>query len=402
MNQLQHHILCFIQRRRRGGILIYVMISMVSLIGICSLAVDFGRVEVAKTELERAGDAAARAGTLDLPLNPSRASADAITYAAYNTVDGTPLVLLAGDVLVVKWQIATDTIDTTSNYPNAVQVTSHRDSTRGNPIPCIMGQPIGIANCNLTFTCIAQVGATCSYAVFGMSSLKSSASVDSYQSASADYPVSGPMPVRRNGNVGSNGSSTFTGGTVYGDNGYATSTSGYSGTGSSAKIPLTQVYPNPSVGTYNNSVLTESGWYDSSTRNMTVPSGQSFAAPAGSYYLNDFSIGNGTTISFSGATILYVSGNMSYSGVTFSTYQNKPANLKIIGVPQTAGKTVNISNGSRLYAMLYAPQDNVTLAGSELCGSVIGNVLVLNCIVHVDESLGINGGYFSPTISLIR
>jgi hypothetical protein len=135
---------------------------------------------------------------------------------------------------------------------------------------------------------------------------------------------------------------------------------------------------------------------------MTVPSGQSFAAPAGSYYLNDFSIGNGTTISFSGATILYVSGNMSYSGVTFSTYQNKPANLKIIGVPQTAGKTVNISNGSRLYAMLYAPQDNVTLAGSELCGSVIGNVLVLNCIVHVDESLGINGGYFSPTISLIR
>jgi hypothetical protein len=379
------------------------MVSLTALIGICSLAVDFGRVEVAKTELERASDAAARAGALDLPSNSSQASTDAITCGGYNTVDGTPLVLQAGDVLVGKWNIANKTIDTSSNYPNAVQITAHRDSTRGNPIQCIMGQSIGIANCNLTYTCVAQIGATCSYAVFGASSVQSSGNVDSYRSASADYPNSGPMPVRSNGNVGSNGPTTFTAGRIYGDNGYTGSTSGYSGTGSSASIPITQVYPNPTLGTYNNSILSGTpGWYNSGTRDLAVPGGQSFAAPGGSYYLNNFTIGSGTTISFSGPAVVYVSGNATFTSVTFSTYQNKPTNLQIIAVPSSAGKALSISNGARLYAMIYAPQNNVTLSGSEFCGSVIANALTISCPVHVDESLGINGGYFAPSVTMIR
>jgi hypothetical protein len=403
MHQLQQPIIRSRVHRRHAGILVYVIITLTPLIGICSLAVDFGRIEVAKTELERGSDAAARAGTLSLPANALQAAANAITYGADNTVDGTPLTLLAGDVSVGKWNIATNTVDTTSNYPNAVQVTSHRDSTRGNPIQCIMGQIIGRANYNLMFSCVAQVGATCSYAVFGMTSIQASASVDSYQSASADYPTSGPMPVRRNGNVGSNGSTSFTAGTVYGDNGYTTSTSGYSGMGSSAKIPLRQVYPNPTLGAYDNSLLTETpGWYNSTTRDLIVPSGQNIAAPAGSYYVNNFSIGSGSTLSFSGPTIFYISGNLSCSSVTLSTYQNKPANLQIIAVPLSAGDTLNISNGARLYAMIYAPQDNVTLSGSELCGSVISNALAFSCAVHVDESLGIGGGYCTPSVSLIR
>ncbi len=53
--------------RQRGQILPMVALLAVALIGIVGLAMDVGRVMVAKAELRRAVDAAALAGALELP-----------------------------------------------------------------------------------------------------------------------------------------------------------------------------------------------------------------------------------------------------------------------------------------------------------------------------------------------
>ena len=48
-------------RRRSGVTVVYTIILLTALIGLASLAVDYARVQLAKTELQRAADAAARA-----------------------------------------------------------------------------------------------------------------------------------------------------------------------------------------------------------------------------------------------------------------------------------------------------------------------------------------------------
>src|SRR5882724_760827 len=85
-----------IQRIPRGMTLVYAIILMTMLSGFVSLGVDYGRVQLAKTQMERAAFAASRAGAAG--IGDGTASAKAIQFAAANLVDGTPLVLQAGDV----------------------------------------------------------------------------------------------------------------------------------------------------------------------------------------------------------------------------------------------------------------------------------------------------------------
>src|SRR3954453_21943418 len=70
--------------RRRGAVLVYTMSVMVVFIGMCSLAVDWGRVQVTKTELQSAADATARGGAGSLPSSPAAAVTQARWVAKQN------------------------------------------------------------------------------------------------------------------------------------------------------------------------------------------------------------------------------------------------------------------------------------------------------------------------------
>jgi uncharacterized membrane protein len=65
-----------------------MVVVMSTMIMVASLAVDLGRVQLAKTELQRAADAAARAGASALPNGFASAQAAAMTIAAANLADG--------------------------------------------------------------------------------------------------------------------------------------------------------------------------------------------------------------------------------------------------------------------------------------------------------------------------
>src|SRR3954468_14703045 len=87
------------RRAQRLGLgLIWAMVVMVALCAIASFAVDYGRVQLAKTELLRAADAAARAAVASIGKGVSAAQTAAISTAAMNKCDGQPVTLIASDI----------------------------------------------------------------------------------------------------------------------------------------------------------------------------------------------------------------------------------------------------------------------------------------------------------------
>src|SRR5437588_8390759 len=78
---------------RRGIAAVYSILMLVALCGLVSMGVDLGRVQVAKTELRAAADAAARAGVAGLATSVSQAQSDAVATAAANNCDGSAVVL---------------------------------------------------------------------------------------------------------------------------------------------------------------------------------------------------------------------------------------------------------------------------------------------------------------------
>lgn len=150
--------------RARGVSLIFAVFSMAAILALCSLAVDLGRVQLAKTELHAAVDAAARHAVTAFtegstnPVTLARNRAKAV--AAENRVDGTPLVLTNADIEFGLWDGGTGafTLLTGSarQNANAVRITAHRTAQRNGAIPLSFASIIGYREFELTVTCIAS------------------------------------------------------------------------------------------------------------------------------------------------------------------------------------------------------------------------------------------------------
>jgi Flp pilus assembly protein TadG len=121
------------RRRRRGSTIIYKLIAMTALFGVVSLAVDLGRAQLVKMELQRAADAAARVGAGDLAANLSASIGnDVLANVRLNQVEKASLPDTAIDAQVVQWDAATRTYKFNGGTGNAVMVTLHRTAARGN------------------------------------------------------------------------------------------------------------------------------------------------------------------------------------------------------------------------------------------------------------------------------
>ena len=146
--------------RRRGAVLLYVIVMMVALIGIVSLGIDLARVQFVKAELETAADAAARNGASYLPHGTTAAQNAAVATAAENTVDGTPLVIDGtNDVTVGTWNAATKTFSAGGASPNAVKVDAKRTAAGGNGVKLIFGSVLGRDTCDIHATAITVLTA---------------------------------------------------------------------------------------------------------------------------------------------------------------------------------------------------------------------------------------------------
>ena len=122
--------------RRAGAILILVGLCIPVVLVFAAYSINIAWMQLTRTELRTATDAAARAGSRTLSLTQTAADARtaAIEAAGRNTVGGTPLVLRDTDVQIGesseaasgKWAFMD--IDDTSSELNSVRVTGSRAS----------------------------------------------------------------------------------------------------------------------------------------------------------------------------------------------------------------------------------------------------------------------------------
>jgi Flp pilus assembly protein TadG len=380
---------------RRAISIVWMVVIMTALIAIVSFAIDYGRAQLAKTELRRAADAAARAAGSSIN-NVAAAQQLAVDYGKMNNADGIPVVIdPAADVEFGTWDTSKRTFTALSgaarSSANAVRVWARRTSARGNPLPLTWGALIGAKTCDVqAFSTVAV--APENYGVVGLNSITMSGNTtDSYWSNGA----SGSTEM---GNIASNGSITLAGGaTIHGNVRGATVTGG-TVTGNTAPLSAPLTFPNGDAGAYatvNDNGLVP-GWCMNGV-NFQLSKNQSVTLPGGHYYFNNFSTATGSQITFTGPTTIYCYGNFSMTGQTI-TNGNLPKNLQLIMCPGPTGLppgSVSITAGAALYANVYAPQSAVTIGGGgAIYGSVLGLTVSMSgsASIHYDMALKGTGG----------
>lgn len=136
-------------RHRRGAMLVFIAVCLPLLIIMAAFAIDVAWMQLARTELRTATDAAARAGAKELSLkqNESAARSKAKEAAKRNIVAGQPLILSDADIQVGKsLQVGTGRFNFTNGgtKPNAVRVYGKRTSaSKSGPVDLMMGPLLG-------------------------------------------------------------------------------------------------------------------------------------------------------------------------------------------------------------------------------------------------------------------
>src|SRR5262245_22455234 len=178
-----------IQRCRARGIsIVYVAIVIIVLFAMASLGVDLGRVQLAKTELRQAADAAARAGAAGMNTSIDQANTDACAVAAANNADGASVTLVAKeDIKFGTWDpdACTFTVLTGSaqSTANAIRVTARRTSARGNAVQLFLAKLIGRSSIDISASATATAAGSGDYGLIGLKYIKMGGNTsDSYYS----------------------------------------------------------------------------------------------------------------------------------------------------------------------------------------------------------------------------
>lgn len=385
-----------IMRSRRskhphGITVVYAIIAMSALIAFSSLAVDYGRVQVAKYELQRAADAGARAAVAGVSGGISNAQTLAVNYAASNMADGTAVSVDPNtDVEFGTWDSVAATFTVLSGAArsgaNAIRVTAHRTAARGNPVPTSIGAMIGRATCDVKATSIAVMPPA--FGLIGLNSVNVSVSgsTDSYDSSVAPYST---LSAGSKGSIASNGDITINGtGTIKGDahpgiGKSITVAAGATVTGYKTPLVKALAFAPPTLPT---------SYYNAGAVNL---SSGVYNVAAGDYYCTSVTISNSATFNCLGVVRLYCSGPVNVTGGYIGTYQNRPKNFQLF---MTNSSSVVMGGQANFYGQIYAPQSTFTQSGTaEIFGSVIANNLVFTGTweggMHFDESIsGTAGG----------
>ncbi|HSI35358.1 MAG TPA: pilus assembly protein TadG-related protein [Tepidisphaeraceae bacterium] len=382
--------------------MIYTIVALVALLGVCTLGLDYGKAVLAKTELRAAADAVARATADSIDTGIAAAKNVAVATGAANTCDGTavaidPAVDVEFGTFDDETGVFTVLTGSSQSGATAVRVTARRTAARGNPIGMILGGAIGLVSCDVTAQAVATAPIY-GYGMIGLNYIKMSGN------ATASYRSGGSGNSNGNrGSIASNGDITLSGTTAVGGDarpGIGRTVYGAAGrvAGSTAPLTATLVCPPESAATYsstNDNALLPSGALDNQN-DLVIKNNQVVTLPGGVYYVRDLNIFGSGTLAFTGKATLVCYGSVTLSGKA-DTHGDIPGNLKIIVVANQWNNvgSVNIGSQSALRASIYAPQSAISLSGG---GSIYGNLVGLSIDmtgtsdVYYDLALNANSG----------
>ena len=129
--------------------------------------------------------------------------------------------------------------------------------------------------------------------------------------------------------------------------------------------------------------------YDTVKGNLTVSGGGMATMIAGTYCFNNVTVSGGSTLAFSGAVKMNITGKFTDSGGSLQNPSLIPANLQVFS-SYTGSNGVTVSGTSATYMAIYAPGTDVTVSGGgAYFGSLVGQTLRVsgNSQVHQDLDL---------------
>lgn len=382
---------CGQAHRNNGTILLYSTAAILAVLAVLSLAVDYGRVQMTKTELQRCADAAARAGASGLEIGPSEAILRATSYASLNPVNGKMVILSPEDIVLGHYnpQDHSFTPAAPSQYAeaNAVQVNIRLTGEHGVPLmlASILGKKVFEVTASST-SCISG-GDDPPYIGLNLTRMYNNTRFDGYSSSLGVY---GPNNIRTDQtiygarNLLLDGNAHVIGKAKYGPTGTLTKSASAIVTGGITRNSEQITRPPVALGNVkhvNDNVNLASRL--SSKGKLKIPNNDTITFPGGTYYLTELEIGQNASVYFSGDTTIYLDGPASISG-TIAHSTLRPALLK---VNVANGHNVSIINNGRFYGRLYNPQGDVHHHNSgQSFGSVISSLLCFrnNAQGHAD------------------
>jgi hypothetical protein len=153
-----------------GTITLYVVLSLIGLLGFTALSIDLGLAYNARTQAQAAVDGAMMAAAGNLierntsTVTLSQAEQTATTIASQNAAfPNNSLALDPLDLDYGRWDLDTRTLDTTVDLANADQVTGVRgvirlDGTANQTVPTVLGRALGRDSFDVVTTATAYLG----------------------------------------------------------------------------------------------------------------------------------------------------------------------------------------------------------------------------------------------------
>ncbi len=399
--------------------LVWLGMTMVVLLGFVALGLDIGRMQLARTELQTAADAAARAAVWPVPqLQFANGAARAQSIIDANDAGGGPIGfdMADSDLEYGIWWRNSRTFEALPqglwSRANAARVRTHRSDTRDNPLPMGFATMVGFDEANISAFAVAQIrggrtgGGSGGVGIFGIDWVRTNGTTrtDSYD----------PNNAGSGGGIGSNGyieiigTTWIDGGTHAGPDGDTSPETDYLDIWPNADVtgwqaPLDEEAYFPPVtapATYNNQPLKDAGVL-TAQNDVSVNGKQTMVIPGGTpenpniYLIRNLDVKANQTITINGAVEFYVTGWVDMTGNVLvnninGTSNPLPSNFKIFVI---GDGDVDLGGGSAMYGHIYAPESDVVLHGTGnefgLFGGVVGKTVDIkgNSAIHVDENI---------------
>ena len=385
--------------------LIWGIVIFTALMAFVSLAVDLGRVQLVRTELQQAADAAVRYAAVGFADGVEAAKDHAIAVARENRAGEWTVALdREQDVEFGTWDAATKTFSPLAGSARAnagaIRITARRVARRGTAVPLLFTRWIGVPSCDVCATAImTRTPASPSFVAMGDLSVKNSLLVVSYNSSVTVHPDASNSTGKAV--LASNGAITAKNGEVLGS-----VMLGPGGTHnldlSSDPTVLDEAIPPPAVD-FSAAPATNPGGVPQA---LVVNGTRTLAG--GTYHFTSIELGNNATLTFSGPATLYIDGSVTFdNNGSIVASGEVPGNLKIR--QRGAGTTFGGSkaNGVTVVADLVAPQTDFSakndahLRGRAVLRSIDANN---NAELYYDEQLytPLPGMPQSATIAMVR
>jgi Flp pilus assembly protein TadG len=371
--------------RRRGAVLIYVVLVLVVMAALAMLCVDVARQRLVKVQLQGAADAAARYAAQG--ISDGTAVSKAQSIAASNTADGSAVIVQPGDVTIGTWSGGTFAAGGSS--PNAVKVTVVRSAARGNGVSVIWGGLFGKSSADLTASSVAAgvVSPLAGFIGLASVSFQNNTFIGSYSSAQTKNPSHGSAGnkarVGSNGTISGQNNNTIEGTPVLGPNGSLSGIT-FSGTTVSESSSIPQPTLPPWAPSGSPTALSVNG-------NTTLP--------GGTYWYSSMTINGNLT--FSGPTTIYVNGNVVIGG-NLTASSGVPGDLVIYQYGANTFGDPSI-NGMAITADVIAPgsdftaKNNLTFYGAGFFNSITTKN---NADFYYDTTIGPADG--STVVSMVQ